>query len=422
MIMEIKEEAQTEIKYSSLSLPCLRGAIGDWNFYNVVIPFSELYRIDNHHIIKEAKSLDEWLQRKLTHRSELIKDYLLNEDERYFNSIIVGVYGDMPDWYALSLNKIAQQHNLNLGDQVENSLGILGLTGKEILFTIDGQHRIEGIKSALMRNRDRFINDELSVTFIAHNNNKEGIVRTRKLFATINRESKTPTPNDLAIIDEVYAYNIIARDLYSKYEPFRKNIALTENRNIDRKDQVNFTNLLSLVEINKKILKLVKYKQSKYNGPTLSERDKLYTAAVRFWDYCINNITDYSNYFNGNKPLSEYRNAEKGKPLNLLYLPIGMKLLADIYVHFAKQNKLENLDQKINKINFSLYGGNFATLYFDEIKNTIKLNNQTVAKDFFLYLLGEGIDMDSLKLSLAKAYGINELSDQFKDFTLPSPI
>ena len=160
-----------------------------WIYYNVLIPFKELKRIDNNHIIKESKSLDNSLQRDLSERKYKIKDYLLNENQRYFNSIIVGVYGEMPDWYALDLREIANNFNLNIKNRVQESLGILSLSGGEVLFTIDGQHRIAGIKLALNENKDRFINDELSVVLVAHKDDEKGRVRTRRLFATINREA-----------------------------------------------------------------------------------------------------------------------------------------------------------------------------------------------------------------------------------------
>lgn len=413
-------EKQNE-KLSSLSLPCLRGSIGDWNYYSVVIPFKELNRIDNEHIIKEDIELDKWLQRNLSKRVDLIRDYLLNEGQRYFNSIIVGVYSDVPDWYALDLSKIQLEFNLNIGKLVQETLGILALSGREKLFTIDGQHRIAAIKLALLENPNRFKNDELSVVFVAHKEDEVGRIRTRKLFATINREAKTPTANDLAIIDEIYAYNIIARDLYAKYNPFKKLIALTENRNIDRRDQIHFTNLLSLVEVNKKILKLVNYKQSKYEGPSPEYRVLLLNTAVEFWDFMRKNIADYNNFFSGKFKMNHYRNSERKKPLNLLFMPIGMKLIAEIYYEYKRKNKINVLISKINKINFWLNDekAHFSMLYYNNSKNTMILNNQTVAKKLFLYLMSERIDEISLKNDLAKAYGINELSEHFKKFTLP---
>jgi DNA sulfur modification protein DndB len=408
-----------QIKNKELSLPCLRGSIGDWNYYNVLISFKELHRIDNKHIIKETKSLDKWLQRELSDRKDKIRDYLLNESQRYFNSIIVGVYGDMPDWYALNLEEISKKFNLNIGNQVQESLGILALTGNEILFTIDGQHRIEGIKLALKENSNRFENDELSVVFIAHNENEAGRIRTRKLFATINRHAVKPSQNDLAIIDEIYAYNVIARDIYAKYKKFENKITLTETTNLDRNNHNDFTNLLALVEVNKKILKLTNYRQSKYSGPSVDERKVLYSLATDYWDFVTKNTVDYRNFFTGKNGLDNYRNSGQNKPLNLLFVPIGQKFLAVIYCFYYKTKKLDILKTKINKIDFNLQKGHFTNLFYNKTKNTMIMNNFTVCKNLVFYLLGEKTDELKLKKDLCRAYGINELSTEFKNFSLP---
>lgn len=411
------------VNKNQISLPCLRGCIGDWTYYNVLIPFNELKRIDNNHIIKESKNLDQYLQRELSERKYKIKEYLLNEDQRYFNSIIVGVYGEMPDWYSLDLREIVNHYNLNIENNVQESLGIMTLSGKEILFTIDGQHRVAGIKLALKKNKERFINDELSVVFVAHKNDENGSIRTRKLFATINREAVRPSANDLAIIDEIYAYNIIARDLYAKYEAFDNKIALTPNTNLDRDNNSDFTNLLTLVAVNKKVLKLAgSYKQSKYKGPNIEERKILFNEAKKFWDYVIGHIQEYKDYFNNKKEIKNFRNSEPNKPLNLLFVPIGQKFIAEIYSYFIKNNRIHILSKKINDIDFNLYSGHYSGLFFNATKNNMIMNNQMVAKRLTLYLLGEKIDTKILKKDLCKAYGINELSDEFNSFTLPPKV
>lgn len=411
------------IKSEKIALPCLRGCIGDWTYYNVLIPFRELKRIDNNHLIKESKSLDKHLQRELSERKIKIKKYLLNENQRYFNSIIVGVYGDMPDWYSLDLREIASHHKLNISSNVQESLGIMSLSGEEILFTIDGQHRVAGIKLALEEEEKRFINDELSVVFVAHKDDEKGRIRTRRLFATINREAVKPSQNDLAIIDEVYAYNVIARDLFAKYDNFDEKIVLTPTTNLDRDNHLHFTNLLTLVTVNKKILKLVKsYKQSTYSGPNIDERDLLYVEGKRFWDYSIKNINEYKYYFSGVKTLDKFRNSDASKALNLLFVPIGQKFLAEIYTYFFRNKKLENLTKKINKLNFDLHEGHYKNLFYNPTKNTMVMNNQTVAKNMTLYLLGESIDETKLKQDLCKAYGINNLSTEFKSYKLPQKL
>lgn len=411
-------------KFKELSLPCLRGAIGNWIYYSTVIPFKELERIDNSHKIKEDKSLDKWLQRGIGERVDQIKEYLLKENERFFNTIIVGLYGELPDWYSLNLTAIEEKFKIKISEGVRESLGVLTLSGEEILFTIDGQHRIEAIKRARAENGELFNHDELSVIFVGHTENEKGYVRTRKLFATINREARQPSPNDLAIIDETYAYNIIARMIYARYEKFKDKIALTDTYNLDRNDHKYFTNLLNLVEVNKKILKAAKYKESKYLSPTFEIREELYSLVVEFYDFITENIAEYKEYFDSKTKLDKYRNNVYKKPLNLLFLPIGLNLITEIYIHFGKHGKLDTLKDLINKYDFNLYEGHFKFIYFNPVQNRIITSNKTLGRKLALYLLGEdtGTSVDELKVLLAKAYSINELSEEFKTFTLPKKL
>lgn len=411
-------------KYQSLNLPCLRGSVGNWVYYCTIMSFKELERIDTNHKIKEDKNLDKWLQRKLSERVQGIKKYLLSESERFFNSIIVGVYGELPDWYSLDISVLEEKFKIHISEGVKESLGVLSLSGKEILFTIDGQHRIEAIKRARSENEDRFKTDELSVIFVGHTDDEKGYIRTRKLFATINREARKPSPNDLAIIDETYAYNIVARMLYARYDNFKEKIILTDNYDLDRNEHIHFTNLLNLVEVNKKLFKAAKFRESKYSSPSYEKREELYLVATEFYDFVISNITEYKEFFGGNKALNKFRNATHKKPLNLLFIPIGINLIAEIYTHFKINNKLPILKELINKFDFDLYKGTFKYIFFNPIKNKIEVGNKTLGKNLALYLLGEKITPTSsaLKKSLAKAYSINELSAEFRAFKLPNKL
>jgi DNA sulfur modification protein DndB len=347
---------------------------------------------------------------------------LLSENERFFNSIIVGVYGELPDWYSLDLSVIEEKFKISISESVRESLGVLTLSGKEILFTIDGQHRIEAIKRASSENDKRFKSDELSVIFVGHSEDEKGYVRTRKLFATINREARKPTENDLAIIDETYSYNIVARMVYARYDNFNERIILTENYDLDRNEQTHFTNLLNLVEVNKRLFKGIKYRESKYTSPSYEKREELYSVAIDFYNFTISNIKEYKEYFSGKKPLSKFRNATHKKPLNLLFLPVGINLIADLYSHFKSNNKIPVLEKLINKFDFDLYNGTFKFIYFNPVQNKILTSNKTLGKNLALFLLGEKIKLTNaeLKKALAKAYSINELSPEYKALKLPS--
>lgn len=77
---------------TKLILPCLRGVIGDWVYYSSLMTASQINDwIQTAKDIREAKSLDEELQRDLKERKKDIAKYLLNDKSRFFNSIIVGI-------------------------------------------------------------------------------------------------------------------------------------------------------------------------------------------------------------------------------------------------------------------------------------------------------------------------------------------
>ena len=199
-------------------------------------------------------------------------------------------------------------------------------------------------------------------------------------------------------------------------------IALTETPNLDRNNHEHFTNLLTLVEINKIILKGVKYRQSKFHAPSFEKRQEMFLELTNYWNFVIDTITIYSEFFSGKTDLSLLRNSEKGKPLNLLFVPIGQKFLSELYFECIKMKKRDQFIEKINLLNFDLIEGHFSNLFYSPVKNVMIMNNYKVAKEYALYLMGL-VDGDlKLKTKLCKAYGINELSEEFKKFILIDPV
>ena len=43
------------------------------------------------------------IQQEIANRSKQISDYLLKQPQRFFNALIVGVYGGSPEWYELDV-------------------------------------------------------------------------------------------------------------------------------------------------------------------------------------------------------------------------------------------------------------------------------------------------------------------------------
>lgn len=194
---------------TKLILPCLRGVIGDWVYYSSLMTASQIYDwIQTAKDIREAKSLDEELQRDLKNRKKDIAKYLLNDKSRFFNSIIVGIFDGVPDWLEFDLSRAQEQFSDNLDEiYMKDSIGLMLFDGDEKMFAIDGQHRVAGIQLAYQEemnkeeNKRVLIDDQYSVVFVAHIDDRPGMKRTRKLFSDINKNAKPVAKRDKIIID-----------------------------------------------------------------------------------------------------------------------------------------------------------------------------------------------------------------------------
>lgn len=377
---------------TNLIFPCLRGVIGDWVYYSTLMTAEQISKsIRTAKQIREAKSLEDFLQRKLKERKYKIANYLLGEKTHFFNSIIAGVFGGIPDWYEFDLNKNDQlMQEIENPEYIEMSMGILKFTGDEKIFAVDGQHRVEAIKIALEQDKSkpngRVLNDDqYSVIFIAHIDDDKGKKRTRKLFSDINKRAVPVSLGDKVIIDEEDLSAIVARRIYAKYPHFQsgKIISLTENARLEDNDYINFTNLLALYTVNQKLRSL--HRKAK-NVDSLSEANiaGFTKVAWKFYDFVIENIKEYNDFFISKKlALQKLRRNNS----HLLFRPIGLILLARLYVYFAKTQKLQYLRSNINKIDFNLPGKHFDKVVWNNGKMEAKSANQVLAYELSLYLL-----------------------------------
>ena len=213
--------------------------MGDRVYYVTFLQMEEIAkRIELAEDIHSSSTLKELIQRQITDRANPIAEYLLNQSQRFFNSLIVGVYGASPNWCELAIetNRLFDAEALPL--YLEGALGILQLDGKETLFAIDGQHRVEGIKKALEKNED-LKTDEVSVIFVAHQTEKDGMERTRRLFTTLNRYAKPVKKSEIIALDEDDIIAIITRDLVEKHSLFYEKCLFTTKIKSDMHLDIN---------------------------------------------------------------------------------------------------------------------------------------------------------------------------------------
>src|SRR5262249_62366882 len=112
--LSTRHQGPTESIWQNMSTiwyaPCLRGAIGDWVYYSTVMSANQIKaRVMSAKDIREAKALDDYLQRDLKPRVQRIATYLRKRDNRFFGSLILGVFGGLPDWVELDLSVLEQK-------------------------------------------------------------------------------------------------------------------------------------------------------------------------------------------------------------------------------------------------------------------------------------------------------------------------
>ncbi|EJG0515727.1 DGQHR domain-containing protein, partial [Vibrio parahaemolyticus] len=284
--------------------PSLRGAFGTWVYYPVLFSPKQVDElISTSKEIREAASLDDYLQRELTPNVGRILEYLKVEEDRFFNSIIVGVFDGVPDWLSLNLSGIDDLEE----DQkkvLDDSIGILKFNGDEKLFAIDGQHRAEAIKKRY--NEDNTYDDQISVIFVAHSDSDVGKKRTRKLFSDLNKTAQKVSPGELAIIDEQDIENIVARKIYSEYPRIPSSvISLSKSAPIRASESEFFTNLLTLVKICKIISKsMFKRRKYKYTDDDVNE---LYEKVCDFLDLILDSDDEIENSFGNSDSTQDLR-------------------------------------------------------------------------------------------------------------------
>ena len=235
-----------------LYLPSLRGVMGDWVYYPTLMKLKDIAdRISVDDQISQSIPLDEMVQRYIKpERGKDIKNYLLKQEQRFFNSLIVAVYEGDPSWYDIS--RIEGSDLLDpedIPDDVVAGIGILSLNGNEKLFTLDGQHRLIGIKEAVKENPE-LSEEELSIILIAHRTDEEGMKRSRRLFTTLNKEAVRVSKGEIIALDEDDSMAITVRRLVVKNPMFiDKRILNQPTDNIPQSNQTCLTTIGNLYDL-----------------------------------------------------------------------------------------------------------------------------------------------------------------------------
>ncbi|KGE88815.1 MAG: DNA sulfur modification protein DndB [Phaeodactylibacter xiamenensis] len=398
-----------------MKLPAIRAKMGDWTYYVSTLTFEQVSRyvsrVDDE--LHKSESLKELIQRSITDNYKSIEEYILNQEELFFNALILAVYDDYPDWREIEFR---------YDDFETYSMGVLEFPSKHKIFPVDGQHRVEGIKSAL-RKKPELASQKITAIFIGHKNDEKGMQRTRRLFSTLNRYAKPVKMDDIIALDEDDSIAIATRELVESFDLFTSdNVTKSKNKAIPENDKQSITSIITLYQCNRELLKLFRAKRkaeepnAKRDNKKLKEylkfrpEEKEITLFIEFcssfWNHFKNSFQAVQQYLEQDKegrdkPALEFRNRENGG--NLLFRPVGLlpTVQAALEIHKRTNVPLNEILQKLDLIDMKLEAVPWRNVLWNPNEKTMIMGTSGLVKLLLLYMYGSGVirtrELENLK-------------------------
>ena len=332
------------MKSEHVFFPCVRGNIGDWIYYSSVMPIQEVAnRVSYVKDVHKTKVLSDWLQREIKEkRKNEISDYLSQTNERFFNSLVLAVYKNSPEWFPATVTSSKFQSVEMTGD-----VGFLQFTGNEEIIPIDGQHRLAGLKYLFERyekgeivpnDNYPFLEDMIPVIFVAHMKGTEtSRLRTRRLFTTLNKYAVKVSRHEIISLDEDDPMAITTHWLVENDSRFNEGrIKFKSGSNIAVGDGCltsieNVYDVLTILFV--KVFKMgtrVDLTTGRRPSDKLLKKYRYY--ALSFFKGLEENYKEIEKYF----AASDYEDyaIKVRKQGHVLFRPVGLKLIANLLAKF----------------------------------------------------------------------------------------
>ena len=352
-------------------LPALRGIMGSWVYYSCLMTFRELSALVSFaEQVHDYTGMSQMIQRELRDdRTQAIADYIKEENQRFFNSLVVAVYGGEPNWHALTnvRNKSIDELLENLRTETIESVGFLTLRGDEKLFALDGQHRLAGMKAIVAEPYEPALDDEVSVIFVSHKRSGTGLERTRRLFTTLNKTARPVSKRDIIALDEDDVMAICVRRLIEQTDLFPgRRILFVESNNIPPQNFECLTTIGNLYDILTTLFTKANFSLRKRKAglqtfrPDEATVDRYFEYATEFFVLLRAHFPELEEFFSACQPtevVQRYRGKEDG---NALYRPVGLDIFTEIITRVTRDKSLSDaiatvsmLPRELNKSPYS---------------------------------------------------------------------
>ena len=382
----------------AIKIPAIIGRIGETIYYCTNLTFEQICEmvkpVDQE--LHSAASLKEQLQRSLTNNFVKIKEYILNNNDHFFDSLVLAVYDGDPQFAEV---------RFEIEDERYNNVGVLEFNGEEKIFPVDGQHRVMGIKAAVAENKE-LEKETISVILIGHQNSKEGMEKSRRIFSTLNRYVKPVRLGDIIALDEDDIVAITTRDLLESYPLFMENrVKASNSKSIPTSDKTAFTSLMTLYECHFALYSTYISQKEHRHYSTAQLKDSLkYRPSdeilidfnqylVKFWDCMVATYAEISNYIidETNNPAEELRSTENGG--NLFFRPIGLLPYVEAIsrIVLSTDNSIEETISLFANLNRNVHSNLWDMIIWNPRTKKMLMRNQSLV--FYLLIKMTGIDI-----------------------------
>ncbi|HEY0034196.1 MAG TPA: DNA sulfur modification protein DndB [Devosia sp.] len=402
-----------------LFLPAMQARFGDWTYYAALVALSDIEeRVGYATPLSENASLADQIQRRLddTGRAQDIADYLTRNADRFFNALVVGVLGGQPEWHPFILSSRIPEHEMgDVTERDQDLVGYLELSGTETLFALDGQHRLAGIRKALIRDPS-LGREKLALIFVPHVDTPEGLIRTRSLFISLNKKAVPVKRKDIIILDEVDLAAIITRRLVDHDARFKRGVI-----DVDRfgaaipANSTFWTTIGTFYDVNNILIRQIVEGRDEEELKDAAkvrlpeERIAFYEAGVVDFYERVAMIEPFLQSVFGAAPAERIEAIQRARTAadpRLLARPIGLKVFARAAAELRKSQSLDEALQELRRVPLTMDQAPFADDIWDTQRSRMLVSGQSLASRLLLYMLGLMPFDHRLRASLAELRGI----------------
>lgn len=405
---------------NTTKIPAIRGKIGNTVYYTTNLTFGQvaklIKRVDSE--LHTSNSLKEEIQRSLSNNYIQIKDYILNRDDHFFDSLVLAVYDGDPKWTEV---------RYEINDDIFYNIGLLELSGQEKIFPVDGQHRVEGIKAALQQ-QSEISEETISVILIGHSNTPDGRERSRRIFSTLNRYVKPVRLGDIIALDEDDIVAIVTRELLETYPLFVGNkIKASNSKSIPTSDKSAFTSLMTLYDCHLSLLNVFLDNLNNRNYTTKQLKDYLKyrpdenvimdftNYLIHFWDLMRSNFIEIDSFVNEN---DENAAEDMRSPLtggNIFFRPIGLLPFVESVskIKLSDSNlSYDDILQRFSRMNRVVSQEPWRMILWNPLTNRMIMRNQSLVKYLLINMFDANLlsqrEIHEMKSKFATIFNISE--------------